>query len=100
SGVQHFITSSLVPFLNTSYNNIFFDGEAVKPLPSYLELRGDLVFWGGGDVVADATQLDITGTGDQEILHPSLQVGNLQITKPSGTLSVQGDLSVLGHFTL
>lgn len=99
SGVQQFITSSM-GFLPNTYNNIFFDGEAVKPLPSYLELRGDFVFWGGGEVVADDTQWDITGTGDQKIVYPSLQVGNLQITKPSGTLSVQGDLSVLGHFTL
>lgn len=98
---QQFIASSFSGYMRPgTYNNLFFQGAAVKHLPFYLDLRGDLTYLGGGILDSDSTFFDFVGEGDQEIIYPSLEVANLQLRKPSGTLFFDGDVSVIDHFTM
>jgi hypothetical protein len=99
-GAQQFIQGHMnVEIVYTAYNNLFFGGDAVKKLPYYLDLRGNLTYMGGGALEDTTTIFDFIGSGDQTV-NTSLTVQELRIGKPSGTLVFEGDVSVLYHYTM
>ncbi|MEX2593367.1 MAG: T9SS type A sorting domain-containing protein [Anditalea sp.] len=99
SGNQQFISGSMV-LSPITYNNLFFEGEATKILPGFIELKGDLTYMGGGGINGDMTTLVFLGEGDQNVVNIGLVISSVEIRKPSGTLYINGDLAVTEHFTM
>lgn len=101
TGNQEFISGSMAGVTAPStYNHLFFDGAAVKQLPDFLELKGDFIFLGGGEVNTTGTAIDFTGSADQEVRNTTLHLKEARIDKSSGSLSFDGDLIVNDRFTI
>jgi hypothetical protein len=101
SGTQEFISGSMTGVTAPStYNHLFFEGAAVKQPPDFLELKGDFIFLGGGEVNTADTAIDFTGSADQEVKNITLDLKEVEIDKPSGSLSFDGNLIVNDRFTM
>src|SRR5690606_2929357 len=98
---QQFISGHIsIDIVYTAYNNLFFQGNAIKRLPYNLDLRGNLTFEGGGALDGATTLLNFISAVEQTINHPSLIVMDLQIKKPSATLVFEGNITVLRDYTM
>src|SRR5690606_19559419 len=101
SEAQQFISGHInIEIVYSAYNNLFFQGNAIKRLPNHLDLRGNLTFNGGGALDGASTFLEFISVVNQTINHPSLVVNTLQIRKDEGILFFEGDITVIGHYTM
>ena len=101
TGTQQFISGSMAgvssPF---RYKHLFFEGDAVKKPPDFIELTGNFTFLSGGEVITNDTAIDFTGSADQEVNNIPLHLKEAEINKPSGSLSFDEDLIVNDLFTM
>src|SRR5690554_5865842 len=101
SGTQRFITGSMDGVTEPSeYNNLFFEGNAIKNLPEILELTGNFTHLDGGSIVGTNTSLYFIGNDDQEVAQTSLHLKEAIINKPAGLLILDGDLVVNERFEM
>jgi len=101
SGTQHFISGSMEGVTPpSSYNNLFFEGGALKILPDSLQLQGNFTQLGGGIIDGNNTSLNFVGNRDQEVLHTSLHLREANVHKSSGILSFDGNLTVASLFEM
>ena len=101
SGTQRFIRGSMDGVSSPMiYNHLFFEGEAIKQAPEFLELRGSLSYLGGGSLNTGNTSIHFTGNADQEVLNISLDLQDVGIHKSSGTLFFDNDLHIRRRFEM
>ncbi|HLW19456.1 MAG TPA: hypothetical protein VKX33_04000 [Cyclobacteriaceae bacterium] len=101
SGTQRFITGSMDGVTEPSeYNNLFFEGNAIKNLPEILELTGNFTHLDGGSIIGTNTSLYFIGNDDQEVVQTSLHLKEAIINKPAGLLILDGDLVVNERFEM
>ncbi|HLT07337.1 MAG TPA: T9SS type A sorting domain-containing protein [Cyclobacteriaceae bacterium] len=82
------------------YNNLFFHGEAVKLLPNLIELTGNWSLEGTGPINSAGTSIHFTGEADQVVNNKALELLEVVVDKPAGTLLLQDNLMVLQQFTM
>jgi len=80
------------------YQNIFFQGSATKIFPEALSVQGDLVYQSGGTVEGTGTELQLTGSFDQEFDLPGLELSGLLLDKASGTVNIRHGLTIFDTF--
>ncbi|NHE57054.1 T9SS type A sorting domain-containing protein [Cyclobacterium plantarum] len=97
---QEFLQSSMADSQSDFlYQNLYFEGLATKNLPEELSVQGDMEYLFGGQVNGLGTELQLTGSMDQELNIPGLELSGLLVDKASGTVNVRHRLTIFDTFS-
>jgi len=83
-----------------TYQNIFFENAATKTLNDSIFLRGNFVYLNGGAVLDRPTFLSFEGAGAQQIINLEMDLQQIEINKPSGTLLTNNTLRIKSNFIM
>ncbi|MCH6236167.1 T9SS type A sorting domain-containing protein [Cognataquiflexum rubidum] len=83
-----------------TYNNILFENASNKLLTDSLFLNGDFARLTGGNIVEAPTFLRFQGTGIQQVVGFDLDLQQLEINKPSGSLLFYSDVRAKTNFIM
>lgn len=76
------------------YQNLYLQGVASKNLPDQLSVQGDFILISGGVADGSTTNLQLTGSNDQELDVSGLVLSGLLIDKEGGVVTINDDLTV------
>ncbi|MDN3689740.1 hypothetical protein [Cyclobacterium jeungdonense] len=97
---QEFLQASMaVSQQDFVYQNLYMEGAATKNLPDQLSVQGDLIFVSGGVADGSATNLQLTGSNDQELDVSGLVLSGLLIDKEGGLVTINDDLTVTENYS-
>ncbi|MBD3629758.1 T9SS type A sorting domain-containing protein [Cyclobacterium sp.] len=97
---QEFLQASMADSQSDfPYQNLYFEGLATKNLPEELSVQGDMEYLFGGQVNGLDTELQLTGSMDQELKVPGLELSGLYLDKASGTVNVRHRLTIFDSFS-
>lgn len=83
-----------------TYNNILFENPSNKLLPDSLFLNGDFARLTGGNVIENPTYLRFQGTGIQQVIGFDMDLNQLEVNKPSGSLLFYADVKSKTNFIM
>ncbi|MFD2200097.1 T9SS type A sorting domain-containing protein [Shivajiella indica] len=90
--------SSGNPFI---YHNLFFENGSDKILPENLSIRGNLIVDPGVAIIeATVSRITFDGDGIQEVQGWEVNIEEVEINKPSGSLSLNSDLRTKGNLII
>lgn len=83
-----------------TYQNLFFENAATKTLNDSIFLRGNFVYLNGGAVLDRPTFLRFEGAGAQQIINLEMDLHQIEVNKPSGTLLTNNNLRIKSNFLM
>jgi hypothetical protein len=83
-----------------TYNNILFENASNKLLSDSLFLNGDFARLTGGNIIEAPTFLRFQGTGFQQVIGLNMDLRQLEVNKPSGTLVFSSDVRAKTNFIM
>lgn len=83
-----------------TYNNILFENASNKLLTDSLFLNGNFARLTGGNIAEAPTFLRFQGTGIQQIIGIDLDLRQLEVNKPSGSLIFYSDVRAKTNFIM
>lgn len=101
SGNQRLVRTTFATSGNPkTYNNILFENASNKLLTDSLFLNGDFARLTGGNIVEAPTFLRFQGTGIQQVIGFDLDLQQLEVNKPSGSLVFSSDVRTKTNFIM
>ena len=101
SGNQRLVRTTFVTSGNPkTYNNILFENAANKLLTDSLFLNGDFARLTGGSIVEAPTFLRFQGTVVQQVIGFDMDLQQLEVNKPSGSLLFYSDVRAKTNFIM
>lgn len=101
SGNQRLVRTTFATSGNPkTYNNILFENASNKLLTDSLFLNGDFARLTGGNIVEAPTFLRFQGTGIQQVIGFDMDVQQLEVSKPSGSLVFSSDVRTKTNFIM
>lgn len=101
SGNQRLIRTTFAASGNPkTYNNILFENASNKLLPDSLFLTGDFARLTGGNIIEAPTFLRFQGTGIQQVIGFDMDIRQLEVNKPSGSLIFYSDVRSKTNFIM
>jgi hypothetical protein len=83
-----------------TYHNILFENAANKLLPDSVFLNGDFARLSGGNIIEAPTFLRFQGTGIQQVFGWDMDLQQLAVDKPSGSLIFYSDVRSKTNFIM
>ncbi|MCH7397366.1 T9SS type A sorting domain-containing protein [Belliella sp. DSM 107340] len=101
NGTQNMISSSFAPSdLPRSYHNLYFENAASKVLLDSIFVTGDIGRISGPEPTDGPTFIRFEGTGNQQVTNWEMNLSQIEINKPSNSLSLDNDLLVKDNFLM
>ncbi|MCH6198538.1 T9SS type A sorting domain-containing protein [Aquiflexum sp. LQ15W] len=101
SGNQRLVRTTFATSGNPkTYNNILFENTSNKLLTDSLFLNGDFARLTGGNIVEAPTFLRFQGTGIQQVIGFDIDVQQLEVNKPTGSLIFYSDVRTKANFIM
>lgn len=101
SGNQRLVRTTFAASGNPkTYNNILFENASNKLLPDSLFLTGDFARLTGGNIIEAPTFLRFQGTGIQQVIGFDMDIRQLEVNKPSGSLIFYSDVRSKTNFIM
>lgn len=95
SGTQRLVRKVLASAVKPNqYHNLLFENNALKQLPDTVFVAGDIALLNGGSITESPTYLRLNGDGMQQIINWNLNVAQVEVHKPSGTVLAFEDVSI------
>lgn len=101
SGNQRLVRTTFATSGNPkTYNNILFENPSNKLLPDSLFLNGDFARLTGGNIIENPSYLRFQGSGIQQVVGFDVDINQLEVNKPSGSLLFYADVKSKTNFTM
>ncbi|MCL6259225.1 T9SS type A sorting domain-containing protein [Aquiflexum sp. TKW24L] len=101
SGNQRLVRTTFATSGNPkTYNNILFENASNKLLTDSLFLNGDFARLTGGNIVEAPTFLRFQGTGIQQVFGFDIDLRQLEVNKPLGSLVFSSDVRAKTNFIM
>lgn len=95
SGTQRLVRKVLASAVKPNqYHNLLFENNATKQLPDSVFVAGDIALLNGGNITESPTYLLLNGEGMQQIINWNLNVAQVEVNKPSGSVLAFEDISI------
>lgn len=95
SGNQRLVRTTFAASGNPkTYHNLIFENASNKQLQDSIFLNGDFARLSGGSIVEAPTFLRFQGSGMQQIINWNLNVDQVEVDKPSGSVLAFEDVSI------
>jgi hypothetical protein len=89
--VRRVLTTAVKP---NQYHNLLFENNALKQLPDSVFVAGDIALLNGGSIAESPTYLRLNGDGMQQIINWNLNVAQVEVNKPTGSVLAFEDISI------
>ncbi|MCR9015192.1 T9SS type A sorting domain-containing protein [Aquiflexum gelatinilyticum] len=101
SGNQRLVRTTFATSGNPkTYNNILFENPSNKLLPDSLFLNGDFARLTGGNILENPSYLRFQGSGIQQVIGFDMDINQLEVNKPSGSLLFYADVKSKTNFIM